>query len=220
MNSKNRKISVEVIVAAIIAFLFFWKKAKAAPPTEPGLPEPGFASIWGIVTDSTTEKVIGAVVVSCNSYITNTETNGSYKIENIPKGNYTLTFTRSGYETVVKTNISITDLTRIDISMIPSPYISPPTGIKVERIEAIMPWVTLGNSVAIMAVLSKLEIPTDFETYTITCSINGERLTSNATFFPGDNTTPVWFNYVPTRLGSYTATVIDKTASFTVVEKK
>jgi hypothetical protein len=54
---------------------------------------PGTAVLYGSVTDTETRKAIEGIQVSCGSYSGTTEADGQYRIENIPPGDYTVTFT-------------------------------------------------------------------------------------------------------------------------------
>jgi len=54
---------------------------------------PGTAILYGTVTDKTTGSPIEGISVNCDSYPGTTALDGTYRIENIPPGAYTVTFT-------------------------------------------------------------------------------------------------------------------------------
>lgn len=64
---------------------------------------PGTAILDGQVTDAQTGAAIQGIQVSCDSYSGITEADARYRIENIPPGDYAITFTDplSRYETKV-----------------------------------------------------------------------------------------------------------------------
>jgi hypothetical protein len=64
---------------------------------------PGTAVLDGQVTSAQSGAAIEGIQVSCNGYSGVTEADGRYRIENIPPGNYTVTFTDplGRYETKV-----------------------------------------------------------------------------------------------------------------------
>jgi len=66
--------------------------------------EPRLATLQGQVTNAVTGSPIAGVAVALAGPITAgvvTCSNGQYGISNIPPGNYTVTFSHPGYETVV-----------------------------------------------------------------------------------------------------------------------
>ena len=89
-----------------------------------------------------------------------------------------------------------------------------PTDLTVEEITVILPWVYLGNEVAILAEISRPVATEGFVTHTIPCEIDGEILYSELIFFPGEIIGNVWFNYTPAVKGKYTVTVLGETATF------
>jgi hypothetical protein len=56
----------------------------------------------GKVTDSTTGLGISGVAVNLAGVIANTDSNGNYAFYDITPGNYTITFTKSGYQTITR----------------------------------------------------------------------------------------------------------------------
>jgi len=64
----------------------------------------GTAVLYGTVTDNGTGSPIQGILVSCNGYAATTAPDGTYRIENIPPGTYTVTFSDplERYETEVR----------------------------------------------------------------------------------------------------------------------
>lgn len=62
------------------------------------------AILYGLVTDIDTGYPIAGIVISCDSYTDTTGTDGLYRIEDIPPGTYTVTFSDplERYETEVR----------------------------------------------------------------------------------------------------------------------
>jgi len=58
------------------------------------------ASIYGRVVDSDTGSGISGVLVQVGGYSGYTNSSGDYDITGIPAGNYTVTFSKAGYETM------------------------------------------------------------------------------------------------------------------------
>jgi hypothetical protein len=58
-------------------------------------------TLSGVVTDGSGNALSG-VSVSIQGTTATTVSDGSYSINNIPPGSYTITFTKSGYTTVTK----------------------------------------------------------------------------------------------------------------------
>ena len=57
-------------------------------------------TLSGIVTDITADTPLPGVTVTIGSTTTTTDSNGQYSIAGIPVGNYTVTFSKSGYITI------------------------------------------------------------------------------------------------------------------------
>lgn len=92
----KKKIAVGLgIVAAATGVILLATAAKAAPP------EPGLANLYGTVTDAVTGKKIPDVLVTLNGMQTYTDAAGNYAFANIEPGEYTLQFSKDGYETAV-----------------------------------------------------------------------------------------------------------------------
>jgi len=95
MAEKKKEVGIAWIIALIVAAIA-WMKAKAAPP------EPGLATLWGIVTDASTGKSISGIEASLNSLPITTGTDGRYEFANVEPGTYSLVFTdpMGRYETL------------------------------------------------------------------------------------------------------------------------
>ena len=114
--------AIALIIAAIIAFLFLRKKVGAQPICTPGEEKcigpdwckcnaagtkwdvvtpnatecaalPQTAILYGTVKDASTTGVIEGIVVDCGGYTDTTKTDGTYRIENILPGSYSVSFT-------------------------------------------------------------------------------------------------------------------------------
>ena len=114
--------AIALIIAAIIAFLFLRKKVGPQPICTPGQEKcigldkcrckddgtgwivvtpnatecqvaPGLAILYGTVDNAQTNAVIAGIVVDCGGYTDTTKTDGTYRIENILPGSYSVSFT-------------------------------------------------------------------------------------------------------------------------------
>lgn len=96
MATKNQKIAAGFILgsAVIGGVIFLSTRGGTHPPGEKG-------ALAGIVTDQDGQPLDG-VSVSLSGFSTVTNQNGIYYIEDIPVGNYTITFTKSGYGTITR----------------------------------------------------------------------------------------------------------------------
>jgi len=61
------------------------------------------ASLMGTVVDENDEKLPGALIQLTEKLYTTSDQSGNYKIENIPSGNYTVTVSYMGFQTLHKT---------------------------------------------------------------------------------------------------------------------
>ncbi len=75
--------------------LLLSRKAKAEPPPPP---VPGYANLYGIVTDAVTGAPIKGVQATLDSLQANTDANGAYSFTNIEPGDYVVQFNKDGYE--------------------------------------------------------------------------------------------------------------------------
>ena len=66
----------------------------------PNVVQPTTGTLTGVVTDATTGLPINGVTVSLSGVTTTTDSGGNYGFTNITPGTYTLTFTKSGYQTL------------------------------------------------------------------------------------------------------------------------
>lgn len=62
---------------------------------------PGFANLYGVVTDAVTGEPISGVLVSLSGMETLTGSAGDYIFEDLEPGEYVLQFSKSGYETAI-----------------------------------------------------------------------------------------------------------------------
>jgi hypothetical protein len=89
MDEKNKKkAAAAAIVGALGLILLLRKKGPTAPPPPP----PDKANLYGHVTDAVTKQAIEGIQVSFASYLTITDPNGYYAIQNIEPGSYDVTF--------------------------------------------------------------------------------------------------------------------------------
>lgn len=86
-------VGLGVIALAVLA-----RPAKAAPPPPP---PPGYANLYGHVTDSITRQAIPGVQIALDGVTTFTDANGDYAFTNIEPGSYNVTFSKSGYSSIV-----------------------------------------------------------------------------------------------------------------------
>ena len=86
MAEKKKEVGIAWIIALIVAAIA-WMKAQAAPP------EPGLATLWGIVTDASTGNPISGIKAALDSLLTTTGTDGRYEFANMEPGEYLLVFT-------------------------------------------------------------------------------------------------------------------------------
>jgi len=83
------------IAAVIGLFKLFAPKAK-----QPAPPPAGLGSLYGVVTDKTTSKPIPGVLVVADSASTQTDNIGYYEITNLTPGDYSVVFSKNGYNPV------------------------------------------------------------------------------------------------------------------------
>ncbi len=110
--SEKKGVMVAGFGAVAVGILLFATRAKAAPPEPPeppSPPPPGLATLFGIVSRADTGEPLSGVNVSLWSPdglemldATTTKGSGSFLLENILPGSYTITFQKEGYETQAK----------------------------------------------------------------------------------------------------------------------
>jgi len=123
--AKDRKKAAVVLGLIYLAT----RKVEAAPPEEP---IPGYATLYGVVTDAVTGEAISNVDISLwdvaqIELLASTRTNGvgSYSIQNILPSSYTVQFAKDGYETEVREMITLTEgLKVLNVSLTPV-YVPP-----------------------------------------------------------------------------------------------
>lgn len=94
-RGKKIAIGLGVGAAVITGVMLLTRKAAAAPPT----PEPGLASLSGIVSDASSGQPIQGVSVTLGTASTSTNASGGYSFNNIVPGIYQMTVSKSGYVT-------------------------------------------------------------------------------------------------------------------------
>jgi len=63
---------------------------------------PAVANLYGVVTDAQTGYALQGVKVTIAGLTTYTDANGNYGFTGLTPGSYTITFTKTGYETLVR----------------------------------------------------------------------------------------------------------------------
>jgi len=63
---------------------------------------PAVANLYGVVKDAATGQPIQGVMVTIAGLVAYTNASGQYAFEGLTPGNYTITFTKDGYETLVR----------------------------------------------------------------------------------------------------------------------
>lgn len=63
---------------------------------------PAVANLYGVVTDTETGSPIQGVKVTLGNLVVYTDSSGNYGYEGLAPGDYTITFEKNGYETVVR----------------------------------------------------------------------------------------------------------------------
>ena len=61
---------------------------------------PLMASLFGVVSDSVTGQPLSGVKITINSTVVYTNTYGTYLLEDLTPGSYTVTFEKEGYTTL------------------------------------------------------------------------------------------------------------------------
>jgi len=63
---------------------------------------PAVANLYGVVKDADTGYAIQGVMVTIAGLVAYTNSSGEYGFEGLTPGTYTITFTKDGYETLVR----------------------------------------------------------------------------------------------------------------------
>jgi hypothetical protein len=63
---------------------------------------PAVANLYGVVTDADTGYATEGVMVTIAGLVAYTNASGQYAFEGLTPGTYTITFTKDGYETLVR----------------------------------------------------------------------------------------------------------------------
>lgn len=82
--------------------------------------------VTGVVTDAASKKPVAEVTITAIHLTTkaehqiSTDTNGSFKINQLPNGNYKLKFEKNNYKTIEKNNVAIKqdNTTKVNIEIV------------------------------------------------------------------------------------------------------
>ncbi len=77
--------------------------AATTPPSTYTPPSTGTGVIYGQVVDKITGAFLDGVIIKLNGQIVTTSVDGSYSIEGLQPGTYTLTFEKEYYDTLTAT---------------------------------------------------------------------------------------------------------------------
>jgi len=117
----KRKIAIGAgIGAAIGAVIYAVTKKKPLGPPEPPPPEPGKATIYGIVSDAATGLPIPNVAVIIASSVVSTDATGYYLHENIVPSNYDIKFEVEGYESLTISEWIAEGANELSVELIPA----------------------------------------------------------------------------------------------------
>jgi len=98
VTTKNQNVAIGLwIAAAIGGIILLTKKPGAAPPPPP---PPGLANLYGVVSDLSTGQPLSGVLVELGGAPTQTDSSGGYAFPNIQPGDYVITFSKDGYQTI------------------------------------------------------------------------------------------------------------------------
>lgn len=95
MPKDGRKIAIGVGLVVAVGAIILLTAAKKPPPEPP----PGLANIYGKVTDAETGNPLSGVLVILDSMEILTNGNGDYTFAELETGEYSLQFSKEGYET-------------------------------------------------------------------------------------------------------------------------
>lgn len=98
METKGQKVAVGLGLAALITAVVIaaTREAEAEPPP----PELGKANLYGTVSNAATGQPVSGVLVELDSVQAQTDNSGRYTFSNIQPGEYTVRFSKDGYQTV------------------------------------------------------------------------------------------------------------------------
>ena len=97
MDNTQKAVLVGGVIAAGVGAVLYFGKADATPD-----PDPGLASLWGVVEDADTGEKLSGITVSLGGNTTSTDSNGKYEFVNVTPDSYALIFTdpTGEYETL------------------------------------------------------------------------------------------------------------------------
>lgn len=92
MDKDKKKIlaGIGILGALLALFISCRRKAHVAPPPPP---EEGKATLWGIVSDASTNKPIDGINITLDGLLLPTGLDGRYEFANIEPSTYSLSFT-------------------------------------------------------------------------------------------------------------------------------
>lgn len=119
----DKKAPMILGIGAILVggFLFFRKKGPPGPEPPPE-PPPGLAHFYGRVTDANTGEVVWLGLVMLDGMTSPTAIDGEYLFGNIEPGEYTVTFTKEGYETKTQDVTLSEGNNELNVSLVPAAF--------------------------------------------------------------------------------------------------
>lgn len=177
---------------------------------------PDTAILYGKVTD-TQGVAIEEIQVACDSYTGTTEADGQYRIENIPMGEYSVTFTDPlvRYQSQNMTVNLTAGLKKLDVALVPTGQPADwSEGVTGRYIEVDPLSIYLGDTIIIGVGIEyscTLPLPATIHGKVV---VDGEELTGE---FEIDFQNPMLrFPFTPTSAKTYTATALGQSVSFEV----
>lgn len=96
-NPKDKKLLL-VAGAGVVGAVIYLLTRK---PEEPPPPPPDLASLYGVLSDEETGKLLAGVLVSVDTWQTVSDATGYYEFINFEPGTYSIIFEKAGYETLI-----------------------------------------------------------------------------------------------------------------------
>ncbi len=110
-------------IGAVLAGVLLLFRGKKPPGTEPPPePPPGLAHFYGRVTDANTGEVIWLGLVMLNGMTSPTSIDGEYLFANVEPGEYTVIFTKEGYETKTQAVTLSEGNNELNVSLMPAAF--------------------------------------------------------------------------------------------------
>lgn len=117
----TNKAMLGVGAVGVVAGLILLAKRKPGGE-EPPLPPPGLATLFGRVTDSAGQPILGALVTLDNGSTSPTTIEGDYLFVNLDPGEYTIIFSKDEYETGTATIILTEGNNELNVALTSSPF--------------------------------------------------------------------------------------------------